>query len=126
MACDGAASLNNLKRQGMVFLRRAFSRSSRRLRGAWPRDPRLQSFVIIEKIDVEGNRRIEAETVRAYMTLGVGDIYSSQGADASLKRLYATGLFSDLSILQEGARIVVRVEENPIINIINFEGKLFY
>ncbi|MEM5709707.1 POTRA domain-containing protein, partial [Elizabethkingia meningoseptica] len=42
--------------------------------------------------------------------------------DRSLKSLYATGLFADVAIRQDGDRLVVAVTENPIINRVAFEG----
>jgi outer membrane protein insertion porin family len=77
---------------------------------------------VIADIQVEGNQRIEAGTIRSYMLVAPGDPYSADSIDRSLKTLYATGLFADVSIRREGATLVVRVRENPIVNRIAFEG----
>ncbi|MGE0652021.1 MAG: POTRA domain-containing protein, partial [Alphaproteobacteria bacterium] len=77
---------------------------------------------IITEIRVEGIERIEPETVRSYLPLRAGQPYDPQQVDASLKALFATGLFSDVSIRREGSVVIVRVAENPIINRIAFEG----
>lgn len=76
----------------------------------------------VSQILVEGNERIESSTVLSYMTLAPGDNYSSERVDESLKALFATGLFADVSIRREGASLIVRVVENPIVNRIAFEG----
>lgn len=76
----------------------------------------------IESIRVEGNERIEADTVRSYMTVHPGDPFDPRAIDASLKSLFATGLFADVVISREGQTLVVRVLENPIINRVAFEG----
>jgi len=76
----------------------------------------------IQDIRVEGTQRIEPETVRAYMRLAPGDAFSSQRLDRSLKALFATGLFADVTLAREGDVLVVRVVENPIINRLAFEG----
>lgn len=76
----------------------------------------------LSAIVVEGNQRIEADTVRAYMTIKPGDPLSAERIDESLKSLFATGLFADVAIRREGSNLVVRVVENPIINRIAFEG----
>ena len=78
--------------------------------------------VRIAKIWVEGVQRIEAETVRSYMGLGVGDAFNSEKLDQALKKLFATGLFADVTLRREGTAIIVRVVENPIINRRVFEG----
>ncbi len=77
---------------------------------------------IVEEIRVEGNQRIEAETVFSYMVIAVGDPFDPERIDRSLKSLFATGLFADVTLRREGNALVVRVLENPIINRLAFEG----
>src|SRR5690606_19797380 len=76
----------------------------------------------ISSVRVEGNRRVDAEAVRSYLTMGPGQSYSPAQADESLKTLFATGLFSDVNIAMRGNTLVVTVVENPIINVVSFEG----
>ena len=76
----------------------------------------------VESIVVEGNERIEGETIRSYMTIRVGDRFDPRVVDDSLKTLFATGLFRDVAIDRVGDSLVVRVIENPIINQVAFEG----
>ena len=77
---------------------------------------------IITAIDVEGNQRIERETVITYMTTREGDAYDGAKVDESLKRLFATGLFADINIHFDSGKLVVTVVENPIINRVAYEG----
>ncbi|WP_206419841.1 outer membrane protein assembly factor BamA [Minwuia thermotolerans] len=84
--------------------------------------PAAAQQVMIEDIAVEGNQRIEAETVRSYMRLQTGNAYERKELDAALKRLYATGLFADVTFRRQGDVLVVSVVENPVINQIAFEG----
>lgn len=81
-----------------------------------------QSNPPIREVRVEGNQRIEADTVRSYMQVAAGDSYNPERVDRSLKSLFATGLFADVTLQREGDVLVVRVVENPIINRIAFEG----
>jgi outer membrane protein insertion porin family len=76
----------------------------------------------LEAVTVVGNQRIEAGTIQSYMTLQVGDPFDPARMDASLKTLFATGLFSDVNLKREGNSLVVTVTENPIVNRIAFEG----
>ncbi len=76
----------------------------------------------IQEIEVQGNQRIEAATVRSYLAVAVGDPFDPVELDRSLKNLFATGLFDDVSLRREGDRLIVAVVENPIINRIAFEG----
>ena len=73
-------------------------------------------------IVVEGNRRVEAETVRSYFRPGPGGRLGPNEVDEGLKALYATGLFSDVRINNSGNRLVVTVVENPVLNRVAFEG----
>ena len=79
---------------------------------------------IVEKVVVEGNQRIETDTIRSYLLIQEGDLFSRRRIDQSLKSLYATGYFADLSIKLKDKTLVVKVIENPVINRIAFEGNL--
>src|SRR5216683_5892161 len=74
------------------------------------------------RIDVEGNRRVEADTIRAYFRVGPGERLDASKIDSALKGLYATGLFQDVRITPGPARILVTVVENPVIDRVAFEG----
>jgi outer membrane protein insertion porin family len=76
----------------------------------------------IADVKVEGSQRIEAATVISYMSIKPGDDYTDRGVDESVKSLFATGLFSNVTIRRQGSTLVVTVDENPIINQIAFEG----
>ena len=84
--------------------------------------PQSVSSVTIVRIDVQGNKRIEALTIQSYMAINAGDPYDPGRVDQSLKALFATGLFADVSIHRQGTVLVVTVVENPIINRLAFEG----
>ncbi len=76
----------------------------------------------VGSISVEGNRRVDDDTIVAYISVQPGQNYSEFEVDESLKALFATGLFSDVQIFRKGNVLVVRVEENPILNRVAFEG----
>ncbi len=76
----------------------------------------------IGTIRVDGVQRLEAETVRSYLSLNTGDEATPASLDAALKSLYATGLFADVALAMEESTLVVRVAENPVLNRVAFEG----
>jgi outer membrane protein insertion porin family len=80
------------------------------------------SAAVISTIQVVGNQRIESETIRTYVTIKPGKSFGAFDIDESIKALYDTGLFSDVSVAARGNALVVTVVENPIINSVNFEG----
>ena len=71
---------------------------------------------------VQGNRRIEVETILSYMQLPTDRPVTAEDLNAAVRRLFDTGLFQDVRIVPAEDRIVVEVVENPSINRINFEG----
>ncbi len=77
---------------------------------------------IIQAIRIEGTQRVEPETVKSYLLVQPGDPFDAGRIDRSLKALFATGLFTDVTLRREGDTLVVRVVENPVINRVAFEG----
>src|SRR5580692_8033522 len=84
--------------------------------------PPAEAGASASNIVVQGNRRVEADTVRAYFKASPGERLDAAKIDAALKALYASGLFDDVHITQSGGRIVVTVVESPVINRLAFEG----
>ena len=80
------------------------------------------SGVTATAIVVQGNRRVEAETVRSYFRVVPGERLDAAKIDAALKALYASGLFEDVRISQSGGRLIVTVVEAPVIDRLAFEG----
>jgi outer membrane protein insertion porin family len=76
----------------------------------------------VSSIEVEGNRRVEVETIRSYFKPGPGGRLDQGSIDDGLKALIETALFQDVKINQAGGRLVVTVVENPVIGRIAFEG----
>jgi len=73
-------------------------------------------------ISVEGNRRVEASTIRSYFKPSRDGQIGPHELDAAYKALINTGLFEDVRIDPRGGRIVVTVVENAVVNRIAFEG----
>lgn len=77
----------------------------------------------IHSINVTGNQRLEADTVRSYIKLSAGQTYTAADLDQALKDLYASELFADVTIAgADTGNIVLQVRENPVINRIVLEG----
>ncbi len=76
----------------------------------------------ILSITITGAQRLEADTIRSYIKLRVGQPYSQATADQALKDLFATELFSDVKVSNDGGNVTIEVKENPVINRIVLEG----
>jgi len=77
---------------------------------------------VVREIVIEGNQRIEVGTVLSYMLVKEGDAFDNRRIDRSLKSLFATGLFADVTMRRQGEALIVNLIENPVINRIAFEG----
>lgn len=76
----------------------------------------------IKAIRIQGNERIEQGTILSYLLIQPGDRFDQDRIDRSLKSLYSTGLFQDVTIRRDGSDVIVKVVENPLVNRIAFEG----
>ena len=77
---------------------------------------------VVSRIDVRGNQRVDADTVRSYIGVTPGQQFSNADLDEAVKRLFDTGLFSDVQINQSGGTLVVQVVEYKIVNQVLFQG----
>lgn len=77
---------------------------------------------VITRIQVENNQRVEEATVLSYLEIKEGERFDKSKINKSIKKMFATGLFSDISTRLDGGTLIVTVQENPIINTVSFEG----
>ena len=82
----------------------------------------LQQQDVVRTIAVAGAQRLEPQTILSYIRLRPGDAYTQAAGDQVLKDLYATELFSNVSVVNESGNVVITVAENPVINRILLEG----
>ncbi len=77
----------------------------------------------LQNINIEGLKRVEKETVLSYLNLKKGSNVSQDALDSSFKRLYDTGLFSDINFdTTQKNTLKISVVENPIIDKRVFDG----
>ncbi len=76
----------------------------------------------VASIVVEGNRRVEADTIRSYFHVKAGERLDNAKVDEGVKALFATGLFQDVVPRWSGNRLILTVVENQVINRVQFEG----
>ena len=77
---------------------------------------------IISDIKIEGNQRVELDTIYSYLKVSKGENFDIDKLNNSLKNLYSTGFFSDVNIMRDNSIVIIKVVENPIINRVVFEG----
>lgn len=76
----------------------------------------------IKKIEIQNNQRVEASTILSYIHLKEGDRFNQESINMSLKEMYSTELFSSIDVGMSGNTLVVKIQENPIVNKIGYEG----
>ncbi|PBB37806.1 outer membrane protein assembly factor BamA [Mesorhizobium sp. WSM3868] len=77
---------------------------------------------VVSRVEVSGNQRVDAETIRNYISIKPGKAFSSADVDSAVKALFGTGLFSDVQINQVGSTLVVKVSEYKVVNQVLFQG----
>ncbi|MBA3325336.1 MAG: outer membrane protein assembly factor BamA [Rhodobacteraceae bacterium] len=81
-----------------------------------------QGTASFSRIDVAGNQRIEADTIRVFAGIEPGQAVTPEELNRAVRRLFDTGLFETVEVMPEAGRLVITVVENPSINQIAFEG----
>lgn len=74
------------------------------------------------QVTVEGNKRVDAATVRSYFHPSPDGRFDEAARDAALKALIATHLFDTVSVERNGEKLVVHLHEAPVLNKVTFEG----
>ena len=73
-------------------------------------------------IDVVGNLRIESSTIRSYAGISAAQSLTAADLNAAYQSIASSGLFEEVEIVPNGARLVIKVKEFPTINRVAFEG----
>ena len=77
---------------------------------------------VIRSVQVRGAQRAGEEAVRSNLTIRPGANFTNGDIDASIRKLYATGFFSDVKIAVSGSTLVVTVNESQLLNAVVFNG----
>lgn len=77
---------------------------------------------VLDTVSIKGTARIENQTVMNYLNLKTGEEITNADIDSATKTLFATGLFSDVTIDMQDGNLQINVSENPIVHNVYFEG----
>ncbi|MFD1796174.1 outer membrane protein assembly factor BamA [Paracoccus aurantiacus] len=77
---------------------------------------------VFTQVRIEGNERIEPETILSFANIMRGTEVSAGEVNDALQRIQNSGLFETVSVTPQGNTLVIRVKEWPTINQVSFEG----
>ncbi len=76
----------------------------------------------IDDIRVDGLQRISEGNVFSFMPVEVGDMMNPSMSRTTIRDLYRTGFFDDITLTREGNVLVIAVTERPAISAISLAG----
>ncbi len=74
------------------------------------------------QVSVEGNQLVDVPTILGFAGIKRGQTLTTAELNDAYQGLVRSGLFETVEIVPDGNRLIIRVKEYPIVNIINFEG----
>ncbi len=85
-----------------------------------------QSYGRLAGIEIEGNKKLDAEFIKGLIPLTIGKDLTQEALDAAFKALQDSGYFADLGARSQaflgGIRLIVTVEEFPSLEKIEITG----
>lgn len=84
--------------------------------------PSFAFALVVDRIIVKGNKRVETETVKAFLSIPQGSQIDRGDLDQAFRRTFDTGLFKDINMSLSGNVLSVIVEENPSISEVKVSG----
>lgn len=84
--------------------------------------PALAQAYAFSKVEIDGAQRIEAATILSYLGINRGQTTSAAELNDGYQRLIGSGLFEKVELLPQGNKLVIKVQENPTVNVVSVEG----
>jgi outer membrane protein insertion porin family len=81
------------------------------------------SAEVVQRLEVEGNKRISSETIKVYGEINLNENYSNFDVDRILQNLYKTNFFEDIQISLTNGILNISVKEYSVINSIDLVGE---
>ena len=77
---------------------------------------------VVKKIDILGNYRITSETIKMFSSINLNDDLDENKLNQTLKNLYETNFFDNVSLEFDNNILIITVVESPIIQNITYDG----
>ena len=82
----------------------------------------FSSAEIVKKIVVDGNERVNIETIKIFGKVKVGDDLNNNDLNRILKNLYETNFFENVNLSLNDSVLLINLVENPIIQNLIIKG----
>lgn len=82
----------------------------------------IANAATVSRIDVSGNQRMDAESIRILADVKVGENVTTERANQIAKRLQESGYFSKISVRMSGNVLKIDIAEAPTVNMVTIEG----
>ena len=76
----------------------------------------------VSRVDISGNKRMDAESVRILAGVKIGDNVSSGRINEITKKLQNSGYFSNINVSMNGNTLKINVTEAPMVSQVTVEG----
>lgn len=73
-------------------------------------------------VRIEGVERVDPATILSYAGIARGKTVTSGELNDAAQRVSNSGLFASVDMVPQGSTLIIRVKENPVINVIDFQG----
>ena len=71
---------------------------------------------MVNKLIIEGNKRVSSETIRVYGDIEINKEISESKLNKIINNLYSTNFFKDVSAKIDANTLFIKVSEYPVVN----------
>lgn len=82
----------------------------------------LANAATVSRIDVSGNKRMDAESIRILSDVKIGENVGTERANQIAKKLQESGYFSKINVRMSGNVLKINIQEAPTVNMVTVEG----
>ncbi len=83
----------------------------------------ISNAEVVNKIQIDGNKRISDETIKVYGEIKLNKDYSEVELNKILNNLYSTDFFEDINLKINNNTLNIQVKEYPVVNKLIFVGE---
>jgi len=75
-----------------------------------------------DSVEIQGNERISSKSILMFSQIPENNVIDENSMNSIVKNLYSTGFFDDIKVSIKNNKLIIIVNENPIIQSVKIEG----